>query len=205
MALTNYNDLVTSVGSWLDRSDLTSLIPDFIKLFEARLNRELRHPRMETTVTTTATSGTVTLPSDFRQMRSIHVDGTQDYPLEYMAPAQLRETYGASTSGTTVAYTVEGTNILLGPEPASGTVIRMVYYAGIPALTSTNTTNWLMTNHPDIYLYGTLAAANAYLRDDPRLALWKAALDEAMLSLEDAGIHMKIGATPLTMRPSVFE
>lgn len=57
MALTTYSDLQSAVASYLARSDLTSQIPDFIRLAEIRLRRELRIRQMLRSVTTTTTGG----------------------------------------------------------------------------------------------------------------------------------------------------
>ncbi len=46
MALTDYSSLKTSVASYLARSDLTDQIPDFIRLAEERLARDLRTRKM---------------------------------------------------------------------------------------------------------------------------------------------------------------
>jgi len=83
--------------------------------------------------------------------------------------------------------------------------VGITYFQKIPALTSTNTTNWLLDKYPDIYLYGTLCTAQAYLRDDERLAVWKGAWDEALGELERAGIKARLPSTPLVMRPGVYE
>ena len=47
MAITNYTDLQTSIANFLARSDLTAQIPDFIKLAEVRLSRELESRSQE--------------------------------------------------------------------------------------------------------------------------------------------------------------
>ena len=67
MAISTYSELQEAVASWLNRSDLTTTIPDFITLAESRLNRTLRLRVMETTTTLslTASSRTVALPSAF--------------------------------------------------------------------------------------------------------------------------------------------
>jgi hypothetical protein len=47
--------------------------------------------------------------------------------------------------------------------------------------------NWLLTRHSDIYLWATLLTAEAFLVNDERLGVWKAALDEAIDELVQAG------------------
>ena len=39
MALGTFTELKDAIADWLDRSDLTARIPDFIALAEARINR----------------------------------------------------------------------------------------------------------------------------------------------------------------------
>ena len=35
-----------------------------------------------------------------------------------------------------------------------------------------HTTNWLLDNHPDAYIYGTLLQSPVYLGHDERITLW---------------------------------
>jgi hypothetical protein len=67
MGLSTYSDLKTTIASYLGRSDLTTQIPDFIRLAEDRLRRELRIRQMLKVVTAPPTGGdaTVSLPADF--------------------------------------------------------------------------------------------------------------------------------------------
>ena len=46
MALATYSDLKTSIANWLDRSDLTDVIPDFIALAETRHKRDFKIRRV---------------------------------------------------------------------------------------------------------------------------------------------------------------
>lgn len=207
MTIASYSELLDEIDAWLDRSDLTARIPTFIRLFEARMNRRLRVPDMETTVTTTleADETTYALPDDFLGMKSIFVDSSPDRVLVAMTPANIRATYPYATSGLSGAYAIEAGNIILAPPPGSGDTLTMTYYAEIPALTESNTTNWLLDGHPDAYLYGTLCMAQAYLVDDERLATWKAAWDEAVAEVQDSANRSRIPAGPLTMRSAISE
>ena len=62
--------------------------------------------------------------------------------------------------------------------------MEMLFWRKFPALTDTITTNWILANAPDIYLYGSLMEAEAFLQNDPRIPLWKAGYDEASLELQ---------------------
>ena len=88
MALTNYADLKATIAKYLARDDLTDVIPDFIVLAENRLRRELRIRQMLTVATATTTGGDskLGLPSDFLEMRDIHVASVPVGSMSYEAP-----------------------------------------------------------------------------------------------------------------------
>ena len=203
MPVSTYAELQTSVGSWLNRADMTGQIPDFIRLFEARVNRILRVPEMEVVSTFTATQESTALPSDFLSLREVRVAGKL---LPSMNPQQLREAARISGGTTIKGYSVVGTALLLAPAPSEvGSVIKITYYQRLPALSVSNTVNWLLTAHPDLYLFGTLTVASAYLKDDERTGIWKNAWDEALGEVMAAGIKARQPATPLVMRSGVSE
>jgi len=87
MAINTYATLQTAVANWLDRSDLTDRIPEFIALAEARMNRVLRLAIMlnvdETTLggATALVAGTrdYALPSGYLQMVDFHKNESNHY------------------------------------------------------------------------------------------------------------------------------
>lgn len=167
MAITTYSELLTAVAAWLNRSDLTSRIPEFIALAEAQMNRELRVRQMLVRATATITDEYSTVPTDFLGVRWITLD---DKPMAFVDQADLA---GLDlTEGRPVMYSVVGGDIRYYPPPAESYTAEMAYWARIPALTATNTTNWLLTAHPDAYLYGTLLHSAPYLRDGEAATVW---------------------------------
>ena len=48
MAISNYAELQTATANWLDRTDLTDRIPEFIDLAESTFNRTIRNRQMIT-------------------------------------------------------------------------------------------------------------------------------------------------------------
>lgn len=207
MAISTYAELVTAVGTWLNRTDLTAMIPDFIALFEARMNRELRHPQMETTATSAIAAGDteLALPDDFLAARTVYIDDNPDNVLVAMSHANLRASYPYTDAGELRAYAVSGSTLQIAPPAGDDATLTLSYFASIPALTDSNATNWLLTSHPDAYLFGTLTQAQVYLQDDQRAAMWKGAWDEILAELKMAGIKRAVPAGPLQMRPSVSE
>jgi len=101
MALSTYTNIKDAVADWLDRSDLTSRIPDFIALAETRINRDLRIRPMEvrSTMTTTADKRYFNLPGGYLQMRNIQLNTNPIRALEYITPERLDRLYGSSSTG----------------------------------------------------------------------------------------------------------
>jgi hypothetical protein len=174
MSITSYNILRTTVADWLNRSDLTAAIPTFIALAEAKFNRDLRTRQQIKRSTATLTSQFITLPADWVEAANIQLNTSPIKVLEYVTSSQA-DRISANNYGNTNAevYTIVGTQLEVVPAVATNTEIEMTYYSKIPALSSTNATNWLLTEWPDLYLYGALSNAAPYLREDERLATWK--------------------------------
>lgn len=175
MAIATYSDLQTSVAAWLNRSDLTSLIPDFITLAEARIARELRLRKQIVTTTLTTVGGTqsVSLPSDFLEMENISITSvTPAAALSVVTPEILDRRYPSNYgTGQPAVYTILGDVIQFGPTPDAAYTVSMDYYQRWAAL-SVAPTNWLLTNHPSVYLFAALVEGAAYLMDDARQAMW---------------------------------
>jgi len=188
MALDTYANLKTAIADWLDRSDLTDRIPDFIALAEARLNRELRIRPMEVRSTLTLTAGQryFALPGGYLQMRNIQLNTNPVTPLEYITPEMLDRLYGSNTSGKPKAYSLIGDEIQLAPIPDTDYTLEVAYYEKFTPLTTDVTTNWLTENAPDVLLYGALVEAEPFIKNDERMPLWLNAYKEAIDKIQKA-------------------
>jgi len=188
MALDTYANLKTAIADWLDRSDLTDRIPDFIALAEARLNRELRIRPMEVRSTLTLTAGQryFALPGGYLQMRNIQLNTNPVTPLEYITPEMLDRLYGSNTTGKPKAYSLIGDEIQLAPIPDSAYTLEVAYYEKFTPLSTDVTTNWLTENAPDVLLYGALIEAEPFVKNDERMPLWLNAYKEAIDKIQKA-------------------
>ena len=192
MALSTFTELKDAIADWLDRSDLTARIPDFIALAEARINRELRIRPMEVRSTMETTSGQqyFNLPGGYIQMRNIQLNTNPTTPLEYITPEMLDRLYGSSTTGKPRAYTLIGDEIQLAPIPDSAYTLEMAFYEKFTALgdgtSGTVTSNWLTKNAPDILLYGALMEAEPFIKNDERVAVWLNGYGNAIDKLQKA-------------------
>jgi len=201
MALTNYSDLKTTVANYLGRSDLSSVIPDFISLAEIRLARQLRLRQMLKTVTSNTTAGTSTvgLPSDFLSMRDFYVNQNPRQSLSYLSPSSFTRDARASESGLPVFYTQKGSEFELAPIPDTSYSLVMLYYAKPEALSDSNLSNEFMATCPDALLYGALLEAEPYLMNDARLQVWSQLYQNAVSALAESDNTSEYAGVPLTM------
>ncbi len=210
MAIATYTDLVSAITEWLAEDGNTTLVarvPDFITLAEAKFNRTLLHPKMEKRATTTVdTSSTdpefITLPSDFQSMRRVRLSGVTGKPrLDFMSQTQIDD-YRYSIDNTPdqpIYFSVMGSELELAPTPNEDYALEMVYRANIPALTASNTTNWLLTLAPDLYLYGALLESTPYQKNDERIAVWGSAMQAVLDQLNAHGERQGFDAGPSTV------
>ncbi len=182
MALSTYSEIKSTIADYLNRADLTTVLPSFVTLAEAKFNRELRTRDMLTRVQATSDDEYVSLPTDFLQHYSLELDAASAQPsMAYIGPQEAKVLKAQNrTASTTYYYTVIDGAFEIIPAPGSDLDLQMVYYAKIPALSDSNTTNWLLTKSPDIYLYSALLEAAPYLKDDDRVQLWAAARQQVM-------------------------
>ncbi len=187
MAIGNYTQLQTAVANWLDRDDLTDRIPEFIALAEARMNRVLRLRMMESkyTASTVASQRNYNLPTGYVQMRNFQINTSPITPLQYVSPEIYDRLWGGSTGGTPQFYTIITNEIQLGPVPGSVLTLEMLFYKKITALSGTNTTEQMLTDNPDIYLYGALLEAEPFIMNDERVALWAKGFEQAVINLQE--------------------
>ena len=206
MALGTFTELKDAIADWLDRSDLTDRIPDFITLAEARLNRDLRIRPMEvrSSMETTAGQRYFNLPGGYLQMRNMQINSNPITPLEYITPEMLDRLYGSDTTGKPKAYTLIGDEIQLAPIPDSTYTLEMAFYEKFTALgdgtSGTVTSNWLTTNAPDVLLYGALLEAEPFIKNDERIALWLNAFNSAIRKVQDADAKDRHSGSAMRVR-----
>jgi hypothetical protein len=203
--LSNYAELVASIGAWLNRDDLNDMAPDFIRLTEEELNRVLRVPEMEITETLTIDAERIDLPEDFRKARAFYINSDPRYELEPVTLGTLRTKYAAQTTGRPECYAISGSELVFGPAPDAEYSGPFTYYADIPALTSEDDTNWVLDKHPSLYLYGTLLQAELYGWNDERLPLIRAGFDLAVSQLQAQGNSKQHGAATPRLRSTIRE
>ena len=208
MALNTYSALKTSIANWLNRSDLTSEISgDFIVLAEKDFNSKLRIRKMIATDSSfTIDAETKALPTGFLQVRDFFiVNGGTKYALNYITPAQMDQIRGSSTTGMPRTFTILGDNFRFAPIPSSSYTAVINYYKEFDALSDSNTSNYILSNHPSIYLYGALYHAANFLGGiEPRqVQQWQQQYVTSLERLERNDREDQYGNAPLQQRGDV--
>jgi hypothetical protein len=202
MTITSYSTLQSAVSDFLNRDDLTSAIPTFIRLAESRIDRDLRHWRMEKRSTAQLDVQYSAIPADFLQPIRLQIT---DGPTSEVAPistAQMLQMRGDRSNlvGRPTNYALTAGGLELYPTPDSTYNASMVYYSRVPALSGSNTTNWLLTEAPDVYLYGALVHTAPYLKDDARIQIWEALFAQGIENLNISSSDAKYGGSGLVMK-----
>lgn len=203
----NYTSLQATLREWLVRENKTFLpdaaLQSFIFLCEKYLDRRLRTRWQENTNDNFSLAGEFTsLPADHIGTRSLSLKTqTQRATLRYVTPTQFDDEFSQVASGMPAAYTIVAGQYRVVPAPSSGTVTRLIYWKRIPPL-NINSTNWLLENYPQAYLYGSLYHAEPYLKNDERIMIWKQMLEDTVQSIMEENEHAQYPG-PLIMRPSM--
>ena len=206
MALSTYAELKTSIGDWLNRSDLTSVIPDFISLAEAQIERTLRARQMIVRANASFDAQYGAVPSDFLETKSLKLTSTNPQtPLEFLSIDALDQKAAEYTaSGKPRFFGVVGGQLRIIPTPDSTYTTELTYYAKLSKLSTSNTSNWLLASSPDIYLYGSLLQAAPYLQDDARIQTWATLYERALNDLQTADDRSASSGGALLTRAKTF-
>lgn len=202
MAITTYAELKTALADWLLRDDLESVIPSFIALAEADLQRKVRHWRMEKRSTAEIDTQYSAIPADFVETIRFHVTSGTTNPLELISQAELldRKSKSANTAGKPMFYALTAGEIEVYPAPNDTYTAELYYIARIPALSDSNTTNWLLDGYRDAYLYGALIHSAPYLKEDARIQTWAALYQNAVDAINTESEKGKFGGSGLRMK-----
>lgn len=200
MSITTYAELQTSIGNFLNRSDMTAVIPDFIAIAEAQVQRRVRHWQMEKSDTIAASSRYSALPGDFLEPIRLTVDGKHKSLMPMSLNEMSDERYQSDdTAGDPEFYAITAGQLELFPTPGAAVTVNIDYYRTIEPLSGSATSNWLLAEAPDVYLYGALMQSAPYLVDDKRIAVWGALFQSAIEEMQASSDRAKWGG-PLRIR-----
>lgn len=161
MTITSYATLVDAITDRMNDSALSTYAPEFIQMAEAMFNRRLYNKDAEGTATLALTSATTTvsLPTDYSALRALHLD--DHGPISQLGPVDFQTRYADDSRAEPANFAIMGGVIHLGPMPDGDYTATMTYVRKLTGLSASDTTNWLLESHPDLYLYASLVEAEA--------------------------------------------
>jgi len=205
MALDTFAGLKATIADYLNRDDLTAIIPSFITIAEAKFNRKLRTRQMIKRANAQIETAFFAYPSDWLQAKEFQLNTNPIVRLQFVTEAQGDESKAQRylNIGQPVYYTITGSQLEFIPTPDTTYSAELTYYAKIPALSDSNTSNWLLAYAPDLYLYGALMEAAPYLKDDERLPVWSQMYINSLGDIEVADQRASVSSTPLVRARSL--
>lgn len=203
MAITTYSELQDAIAKWLIRTDLTVRIPDFISLCEATMQRLLTTADMEssTTLSTTASSPLVALPTGFNGVRRLRIL-LSNYYSDVQIVSLEPSLYDGIEPAPPVVASIVGSNLYLKPIPDGVYSMPLDYYAKFTPLSTSATSNWILTKHPDAYLYGSLLQSAPFLNDS-RLPIWRDGFKEVIDQINGDDKRVRFGQMKLRVDPAL--
>lgn len=203
----NYTDLRSQISAYLNRQDITNEQLDvFIDNAEAEFNSIIRHRKMIKRVTADLDSQFTRLPTDFLEATNLQLNTNPAVLLKQASSETIDAARVAQgdVAGTPEFYSIIGDTIEVVPRPAQATTIEISYYSKVPALSATNLTNWLITDYPNIYLYGAMKHGLIFLMDDERLPVIAGNLAVDLERLNTEADRATFSGNSLTMRRRVY-
>jgi len=201
MALSTYSELLTTIASYLNRDDLTDIIPTFITLTENRLNRELklRANMVRAQTVTTAGQAFYDLPDDLIELRNITYDSSsQSFALRYLSPESVSREYGTIVNGQPRAYTNLGNNLKLSPTPDAEYSININYFSTLRTLSDNVLTNDVLAQYPSLYLFGSCFEGALYLNDTEQSTRFGSIFEKTLSDVERAEESARYSGTVMT-------
>jgi len=203
--ITDYASLQAAIADYLGRSDLTTQIQTFINQGESRIYRNLRVAAMEKALSLTiGANGTAAVPADYMEMREAYLldaNSVPYQPLERATPFWVRQNFNATNNTGDAYYCArEGSNFIFAPWQGADTNIGGIYYARLPALSASNTSNWLTTINPDLIMVAAMLEASTYLADTTAVQYWDARFQSVLQDVQDADKRERLSGSPPVMR-----
>jgi hypothetical protein len=170
MALSSFSDLVTELQAEFGRTDInTARVETLCLQVEADLNNNMEFRPFESlstgTASTIAGTGTVALPAGAKWIESITLDSDVAY-LEFMTAPKMDSKFLQSERDKPIYFVpIQGGAVRLAPVPDAVYTVNFIYGANVPNLAAASPTNWLMTKHPLVYLYGCAAFSALKFKD----------------------------------------
>lgn len=203
---TTYQELKDEVLNFANHMALEQSVDTFINLTEADLSRRLRHWRMERRSTAALDTQYTALPNDFNAPIRFSLTGDNFYKIDMVSHTEImsRREANNNTAGRPKVIAMTADSFEVQPTPDQEYTLEMVYYSTVPALSSSNTSNWVLEYYPDAYLYGTLSHTAPYLNEDVRMQTWLSLYNEAISAINSESERAEFGRSNMKMNIRSF-
>jgi hypothetical protein len=168
MAYTRAN-LLTDANAFLHRTDLPVDVPTDVNFIDKANQRIGRDFRVSENALTAALTTPYALPADFQEAIRIQATGPAGlYPLARLSgDTESAINWPAAFPD---GYWIRGSQLNVAPTLTQPLVLE---YFSAPALAATgSSTNPLLTNYPEAYLYYVLMLANIYIQNSEQVAMF---------------------------------
>jgi hypothetical protein len=143
----------------------------------------------------------IALPQDYLEAKNIQLNTSPVTSLEFLSMELADEArIQHSSAGQPKWYTLVADTIEVVPTPSQDYTVELVYYKKLTPLSDSDTSNWLLSSHPDVYLYGTLMQSAPYLKDDERISVWGPLYKQFVADLNFASDRAEYSGSLLKMR-----
>jgi len=200
--MTDFSDFSTQVAEWANRQDWSpTLVTSFIRMAEAKLNRELRIDRMINFADGQIISRAAQLPDDWLAMDLVRV--ANDTGADGYLPARYKsrdEFFNQRDSQTWMYYTLEGRSMYFGgtPVPVDGVIYKIAYYGEVPVFSDTQA-SWVYTKYPSLYLFAALMHADLHaVGEEDKAANMKQWVEDEIQKLNAAHLGAKASGSRVT-------
>jgi hypothetical protein len=210
MAITNYGTLKTAVAAWINRNDLTAVIPDFISFGEGDIyngiqtatgNLALRCRDNLVAAELTPVSGVITIPDDYLELEQVTMDSVGKRPITGQYFNRLQ-----NYLGNTAAFAQINDDWLQYPLSDTVDTFDVLYFSNFKGtLVDDSDTNPVLTAYPDIYLYAALARAEVYIKNDSRKMTWDRDLESNIRAANSVYRRSKLSGATAAQRTQYRE
>jgi hypothetical protein len=198
MAIGNYDDLKSAVTNWMARVDVAGDAADFITLAEARLNRELDPIELDAAITGTTGSRDIDIASlscDRPISLFLAQAGLNEAEITPKAPGTFPL---SAVAGRPRYWAKDGSKISFDRALDADYPFRFRFSQKF-GLSDQAPVNWLLANHPDVYLAAVLAWGGLFIRDDGYAGQFQAVLNAGLPEVKNIIAQSKRGL--LTVEP----
>ena len=195
MSIDSYENLKQAIENFSHRTDISNVIDNFIELAENDIDKRLmlRNNELRATATMSTTDRFLALPDRFLKMRRLTlINGSLNYEIEYRGS----ESMPIQDSAGRPKYFTVTSQLEFDRVADSAYTLEMSYFSRLVPLTSSNTSNDVLTDYPDLYLWGCLTQLALWEKDLEQFQVYQSKFDNAMSEANKQERKGRYGTAP---------